>query len=69
MTCDCSALADLRDVHIDTTRTLPERTAAFLRQVRNPYLFKVDDLIIKTVYLPDSGRRFCDAVSALLDGV
>ena len=66
MTCNPDKLVDLCDVHIDTSLPLPERMNDFLRQVRNPYLFKVDGLIIKAVYLPDAGRSFSDAVSALL---
>lgn len=66
MTCNSDKLVDLGDVHIDTSLSRPERMNDFLRQVRNPYLFKVDNLIIKAVYLPDAHRTFIDAVSALL---
>ncbi len=66
MHCDHEELVDLEDIRIDSTRPVPERMAAFLSQIRNPYLFKVDGLIVKAVYLPDAGYRFSDAVSALL---
>lgn len=62
LTCDPDELVDLRDVHIDTTRTLSERMDSFLQQVGNPYLFKVDGLIVKTVYPANASRRLTDAL-------
>lgn len=66
LTCDPNDLVDLRDVHIDTALPLSERRAGFLSQVGNPYLFKVDGLIIRAVYLPDAKCRFSDALCAAL---
>lgn len=66
LSCNSEDLVDLCDVRIDTSLPLPERMSGFLAQVGNPYLFKVDGLIVRAVYLPDAKRRFCDAVSALL---
>ena len=62
MTCDPEKLVDLRDVHIDTTRSLSERMDSFLQQVGNPYLFKVDGLIVKAVYPANASRRLTDAL-------
>ena len=62
MSCDPNALVDLNDVQIDTTRPVAERMEDFVRQVGNPYLFRVDDLIVKAVYLPDARRRLTDAL-------
>ncbi len=65
-TCDPNELVDLCDIQIDTSLPLWERMAVFVRQVGNPYLFKVDGLIIKTVYLPDAKNRLCDSLCDLL---
>lgn len=62
--CDLSSLVDLRDITIDTTQTVRERIDSFLEQVRNPYLFKVDDVVIKVNYGQD--RPFSDALAAVL---
>lgn len=59
-------LADLLDVRIDPSLPKPERMSSFLRQVGNPYLFRVDGLILKAVYPPDAGCTLCDAVASLL---
>ena len=66
MTCDPGVLADLRDVQIDTARPVRERMVSYLRQVGNPYLFKVDGLVVKASYLPQANRRLSDALPDLL---
>ena len=66
MTCDPGVLADLRDVQIDTARPVRERMVSYLQQVGNPYLFKVDGLIVRVVFSPGSGRSLIDALTALM---
>ena len=68
MTCDCAKLVDLRDIRIDPSLPRRERMISFLRQTGDPYLFKMDGLIIKTVYPPDVKHRFSDAIAGLLGG-
>ena len=62
MSCDPDALSDLMDVQIDTARPVAQRMEDFVRQVGNPYLFRVDGLIVKAVYLPGAKRRLTDAL-------
>ena len=66
MACDPDALVDLQEVHIDTNLPVRERMRGFVQQVGNPYLFKVDGLMIRTVFRPDSKSSFSDALCALL---
>ena len=61
-TCDPDMLVDLQDLHIDASRPRSERMEAFVQQVGNPYLFKVDGLVIKAVYAPGNGRSLTDAL-------
>ena len=63
LTCDPGALTDLRDISIDPTLPRAERMDAFLRQVRNPYLFTVEGLVVKAVYPSNAGRKLVDALS------
>ena len=67
MTCDPGVLADLRDVQIDTSLPVRERMLSYLGQVGNPYLFKVEGLIVKAVFSPGSGRSLMDALTALMN--
>ena len=66
MTCDPGVLADLRDVQIDNSLPVRERMVSYLQQVGNPYLFKVDGIVVKTTYLPQANRRLSDALPGLL---
>ena len=67
MTCDPGVLADLCDVQIDTSLPVRERMVSYLGQVGNPYLFKVEGLIVKAVFSPGSGRSLIDALAALMN--
>ena len=66
MACDPDALVDLQEVHIDTNLPVRERMQGFVQQVGNPYLFKVDGLIVKATYLPQANRSLSDALPGLL---
>ena len=66
MSCDPALLVDLREVHIDTTIPVPRRMVGFIQQVGNPYLFKVDGLVVKASYLTQATRRLSDALPGLL---
>ena len=67
-TCDPDKLVDLRHIHIDASLPLRERKERYRQQIRDPYLFKVDGLIIRAVYPPEAKNRLSDAIAALLGG-
>lgn len=50
LTCDTECLADLKKVDICTDLPLPQRTEQYLEQVGNPYLFRVDKMIVKVSF-------------------
>ena len=66
MACDPDRLVDLREGHLDTALPVPRRMVGFIQQVGNPYLFKVDGLVVKASYLPQANRRLSDALPSLL---
>ena len=66
--CEPNDLVDLCDIQIDASLPLRERMAHYRQQIRDPYLFKVDGLIIRAVYPPDAKSRLSDAIAALLGG-
>ena len=49
------AYADLRDIVIDESKSVPDRVKSFLEQVRDPYIFKVGDILVKVRYTGDAG--------------
>ena len=62
--CERDQLVDLRSVSIDKSLPVPERISAFIKQIKNPYLFKVDDVTVKVEF--SSGKSLEDAVLSFL---
>lgn len=48
--CDKDDLVDINSVVIDPAKPKAERMLDFIRQIKNPYLFKVGDIAVKVVY-------------------
>lgn len=47
---DLSDLVDIRDVVIDKTLPLEERVKSYVEQIKNPYCFKVGDVVVRVSY-------------------
>ena len=62
--CEQDQLVDLRSVSIDKTLPVPERMRAFVKQIKNPYLFKVDDITVKVEF--SSGNCLEDSLLSFL---
>ena len=62
--CDTDQLVDLRSVSIDRSLPVPERMNSFVEQVKNPYLFKVDDIAVKVEF--SSGKNVEDSLLSFL---
>lgn len=52
-TVDPESLVDIRDVHIDESLPKKERMKEFVRQIRNPYCYRIGDMVVKNVYSTD----------------
>ena len=63
-TCNPGDLVDLQDVTIDTTLPVSRRISQFLHQVHNPYLFKVDGVVVKVHFGGD--RPLASTLAGLL---
>ena len=61
LTCNADGLTDLKDVAISPALPLAVRLECYMEQVRNPYLFRVDDLIVKVTF---GGNRSLSAALA-----
>ena len=44
------SLVDIRDVKIDRTLTVEERMKSYVEQIKNPYLFKVGNTVVRVSY-------------------
>lgn len=58
------SLVDLRDVKIDTVKTVAEKTNDYFEQIKNPYLFKVGDVRVKVSF--GGERSFSDVLGAVI---
>ncbi len=45
-----ASLVDIRDVEIDKTLPIEERMKSYVEQIKNPYIFKVGDTIVRVSY-------------------
>ena len=52
-TVDPETLVDVTGIVIDESLSKEERKAEYLRQVKNPYCFRVGDVVVKNVYSND----------------
>ena len=52
-TVDPETLVDVTKIVINEDLSKEERVAEFIRQVKNPYCFRVGDMIVKNVYSDD----------------
>ena len=46
-------LVDASQIEIDDSLSKEERVAEFVRQVKNPYCFRVGNMVVKNVYSND----------------
>ena len=44
------SLVDIRDVKIDRTQPVEERMKSYVEQIKNPYLFKAGNTVVRVSY-------------------
>lgn len=59
--CNADELVDLRNIKTNRKATLKCRTDDFIAQVGNPYLFKVDDIVVKVEF--SGGKDFSEVLA------
>ena len=65
---DAQPLVDIRDVKLDSGLEQPERIRSFLQQIKNPYCFKVGDVVVNVAYTKGGATLndcFADMLSIL----
>jgi len=64
-TVNISVLVDIHTVSIDTGQPKGDRIASFVRQVHNPYCFRVGKIAVKSSFM-DTGPTLEDRMVGLL---
>ena len=62
---DAQPLVDIRDVKLDSGLEQPERIRSFLRQIKNPYCFKVGNVVVNVAYT-EGGATLNDCFADML---
>ncbi len=62
--CNAEELIDLRNVRVNKKIPLKRRTSDFVAQVGNPYLFKVDDIVVKVEF--GGGKDFSEILADII---
>lgn len=44
------SLVDIRDVKIDRSMSLEDRMKSYVEQIKNPYMFKVGNTVVRVSY-------------------
>ena len=57
---------DLKDLDVDKTKAKQERLKQFIADVKNPYMVRVGDTLVKIEFT--GGRNFSDALTAAFAG-
>lgn len=62
--CNADELVDLRKVTVDTQMPSDERTGDYIRQVKNPYLFRIDSTVVKVEF--GFGKDFSEILTDVI---
>lgn len=62
--CNADELVDLRSVEVNPKASLNRRTDDFIAQVGNPYLFRVDDVVVKVEF--GDGKDFSEILTDVI---
>lgn len=65
---DIDTLVDIRDINIDMDWPREKRIEEFIRQIKNPYCFKVGKIAVK-VEFSDGDATFEDRVKEYLESL
>lgn len=67
-TVDRKELVDIREVEVDHCLPVEEKIREFVEKVRNPYCFKVGDVVVKSVF-SKKGRSLEERFEQMLSGL
>ena len=60
-----SELVDIRDVVIDKSLPLEERVRSYVEQIKDPYCFKVGDVVVRVSYA-DKDKSLTDSFTYMI---
>ena len=67
-TVDINSLKDINDVVIDESLSKEERMISFIKQIKNPYLYRDGRMIVKITY-SDTDRTLEDVLKSYIASI
>ena len=65
ITIDTDRLVDIRDIQVDVNLPKQERIVEYVRQIKNPYLFKCGEFVVSVKYA-DNNVSLEDCIERLV---
>ena len=59
------SLVDIRDVKIDRSLPVEERMRSYVEQIKDPYCFKVGDVVVRVSYA-DKDKSLTDSFTSMI---
>ena len=60
-----SEQVDIRDIEIDKSLPLEERVRSYVEQIKDPYCFKVGDVVVRVSYA-DKDKSLTDSFTSMI---
>lgn len=64
--CNIDDLVDIRDVKVDNNKTQIEKLMDFIDKIKNPYMFKVGDTIVKVKFSENNAQSFQQKIENII---
>ena len=61
LTVDPDSLVDIANVHIDLEQPLEDRVSSYIQQIKNPYCFKSNGVVVKISFAGNKSLDNCIA--------
>lgn len=58
-------LVDLRNIHIEPSLPVEEKLKAYIEQIKNPYKFRVGDIVVN-IRFANTSRSFQEALASVI---
>ncbi len=64
--CNIDDLVDIRDVKVDNNKSQIEKLMDFIDKIKNPYMFKVGDTIVKVKFSENNTQSFQQKIENII---
>lgn len=64
--CNIDDLVDIRDVKVDNNKSKIEKLMDFIDKIKNPYMFKVGDTVVKVKFSENNTQSFQQKIENII---